>query len=207
MIKIKPTPAPPKCVLVGDTGVGKTVLMRQWRHLSTRFVPSATIGADFHCVTFRRNGSEFNLNVWDTAGQERFQSVSNSYLRNADAAVIMYDISDRATFDHVPKWHQTVLSNASDQGCVFVIVGNKLDSAHRRKVSTAEGEMLAATLESGACPVLFLESSAKVGVNTDLPLNGLVDRLMQRGRLVPESPRGDSEDEDASPDKDCCVVS
>ena len=81
------------------------------------------------------------LQIWDTAGQERFRTITSGYYRGADAIIIVYDLTDRETFENVNMWYEE-MSKAINQKVVCVLVGNKLDMDSRRAVSTGEGRSL-----------------------------------------------------------------
>merc|ERR1711881_543120 len=83
------------------------------------------------------------LQLWDTAGQERFRSLIPSYIRDSSVAIVVYDITNRKSFENVQKWHDDVRVERGNKVIVF-LVGNKTDLADKRQVSVAEGEAKAA---------------------------------------------------------------
>jgi small GTP-binding protein len=99
------------------------------------------------------------LQLWDTAGQERFRSLIPSYIRDSSVAVVVYDITNRASFLNTSKWIEDV-RNERGNDVIVVLVGNKTDLTERRQVSVEEGEDKAQ--KEG---ILFIESSAKAGFN------------------------------------------
>mmetsp|Transcript_14995 Transcript_14995/g.37722 ORF Transcript_14995/g.37722 Transcript_14995/m.37722 type:complete len:155 (+) Transcript_14995:1-465(+) len=99
------------------------------------------------------------LQLWDTAGQERFRSLIPSYIRDSSGAIVVYDITNRASFLNTSKWIEDVRSERGSD-VVIVLVGNKTDLADRRQVSTEEGEEKAKENN-----VMFIETSAKMGYN------------------------------------------
>jgi Ras-related protein Rab-6A len=107
------------------------------------------------------------LQLWDTAGQERFRSLIPSYIRDSSVAVIVYDISNRESFENTTKWLEDIRSERGDDVCIC-IVGNKTDLADKRVVSLEEGEEKAK--REG---VLFIETSAKASYN----IKGLFRKL------------------------------
>jgi len=89
-----------KLVFLGEQSVGKTSLITRFMYNSYDANYQATIGIDFLCKTlYLENDKSIRLQLWDTAGQERFRSLIPSYIRDSSAAVVVYDISDRSTFD------------------------------------------------------------------------------------------------------------
>ncbi|XP_059800070.1 ras-related protein Rab-43 isoform X2 [Hypanus sabinus] len=97
-----------KVVLIGDAGVGKTCVVQRFK--SGIFVERQgnTIGVDFTMKTLEIQGKRVKLQIWDTAGQERFRTITQSYYRSANGAIIAYDISKRGTFASVPQWIEDV---------------------------------------------------------------------------------------------------
>jgi GTP-binding nuclear protein Ran len=119
-----------KLVLIGDGGVGKTTFVK--RHLSGEFekkyVP--TMGVEVHPLNFFTNYGELRFDVWDTAGQERFGGLRDGYYIQAQAAIIMFDVTSRVTYKSVPNWHRDI-ERVLDR-VPTVLVGNKYDVKDRR---------------------------------------------------------------------------
>lgn len=138
-----------KLVLLGQPGVGKTCLV--YRYLYNTFGETiSTIGASFAMkkVTPAQGGQACNLGIWDTAGQERFDSLSSFYCRGARAAIICFDLTDRASFESLStKWIRKVTDEA-EAGCHICLVGTKADliqsGTATRAVKEEEVEALAA---------------------------------------------------------------
>jgi Ras-related protein Rab-1A len=107
------------------------------------------------------DNQNIKLQIWDTAGQERFRTLTASYYRGAHGIIIVYDVTDRETFENVRQWMHEIERFANDNVCK-VLVGNKCDLDDRRKVSTAEGQELA---QSYGIP--FLETSAKMNLSVE----------------------------------------
>jgi Ras-related protein Rab-6A len=100
------------------------------------------------------------LQLWDTAGQERFRSLIPSYIRDSSVAVVVFDVSNRASFLNSSKWIDDVRAERGND-VVIALVGNKTDLGNeKRQVSTEEGEERAKRDD-----LLFMECSAKAGYN------------------------------------------
>ena len=99
------------------------------------------------------------LQLWDTAGQERFRSLIPSYIRDSSVAVVVYDITNKKTFENTRKWVDDVRGERGND-VIIVLVGNKTDLNDKREVTTAQGEE-----EAKMNNLMFIETSAKVGHN------------------------------------------
>ncbi|VUZ41312.1 unnamed protein product, partial [Hymenolepis diminuta] len=119
-------------------------------------------------------GKLIKLQLWDTAGQERFRSITKSYYRDADAVMLVYDVTKQETFLNIKSWLHDLSSHAPSS-TVVAIVGNKTDDAGKRTVKTQNGSALAA--ENGA---LFLETSAKSGSNVDSAFLAITKSLIKK---------------------------
>lgn len=103
------------------------------------------------------------MQIWDTAGQEQFRSITRSYYRGAAGALLVYDVTNRSSFEALEGWLKDMLAGVGMEaspngvsGMVIMLVGNKTDLEHKRKVSKEEGEQFAR--DHG---LLFIETSAK----------------------------------------------
>lgn len=121
---------------------------------------AATIGIDFLSKTMYLEDRTVRLQLWDTAGQERFRSLIPSYIRDSSVAVVVYDVTNRASFASTQRWIDEVRAERGSD-VVVALVGNKSDAVDRRQVTAEEGE--ARARELGA--EVFVETSAKAGFN------------------------------------------
>ena len=117
-----------KLILLGDSGVGKTSIIRQYinRKFSTQY--KATIGADFITKDMIIDNTHITLQIWDTAGQERFQSLGVAFYRGSDCAILVFDLSDHTTFDRLDTWRDEFLIHASPHNpekFPMILLGNK----------------------------------------------------------------------------------
>ena len=118
--------------------------------------------ADYKFKTIEHSGKRVKLQIWDTAGQERFKAITTRYYRMAAGILLVYDITDRASFTNVEGWMQSIHEHG-DPSCQVVIVGNKVDCAAERAVSPEEGRECA---EKYGAP--FFEASARTGENVEI---------------------------------------
>lgn len=150
-----------KVIVVGDSGVGKSCLLLRFVDRKYRSDHSTTIGLDFGMKRVELEGGiRVKLHVWDCCGMETFLSVCVAYYRTASAVLLVYDVTDRRTFEHILWWCENVRKHSSREASL-VLVGNKADLS-ARQVSHHEGEALANSL-----PAAFFETSAKDFVNVD----------------------------------------
>ena len=151
-----------KYIVVGDTEVGKTCLLL--RYTDDKFDPATeiTIGAEYGTKTLTLSGQQqAKLDIWDTAGQENFRSLTRGYFRGACAAVLVFDVTHRQSFEHIQNWVAEVRQHeVTACPITMVLVGNKTDLSTKRRVSTDEAsEYVRAT--PGI--VKYIEASAKSG--------------------------------------------
>lgn len=148
-----------KLVFLGDEAVGKTSIITRFMYDTFEMAYKVTIGIDFVSKTMYLEDKIVRLQLWDTAGQERFRSLIPSYIRDSSVAVVVYDISNRASFLNSEQWIEDV-RNERGNDVVIMLVGNKTDLSDRRQVATDEGEKKAKEWN-----VMFIETSAKAGFN------------------------------------------
>jgi len=148
-----------KLLLIGDSGVGKTCLL--FRFAENSFNPTfiSTIGIDFKIQTVEIDGKRIKLQVWDTAGQERFRTITTAYYRGAMGILLVYDVTNKKTFDNITNWLRNIEEHAAE-GVEQLLVGNKSDQEDRRVISEEQGQLLA--VQHG---IDFIECSALSGEN------------------------------------------
>mmetsp|Transcript_21990 Transcript_21990/g.55202 ORF Transcript_21990/g.55202 Transcript_21990/m.55202 type:complete len:241 (-) Transcript_21990:409-1131(-) len=162
-----------KIVLLGDSGVGKTSIALRYSEgfFSNHINP--TIGASFLTKRIVVEDVKIKLQIWDTAGQERFRSLAPMYYRGACAAIIVYDVSYRASYEKVKGWTQELKDNLEGD-IVIAVVGNKCDLESSREVPTEVGRTYAADI--GA---IFCETSARDNVGITELFCRIASRLNQ----------------------------
>uniref|UniRef100_A0A8C6TWX6 small monomeric GTPase n=1 Tax=Neogobius melanostomus TaxID=47308 RepID=A0A8C6TWX6_9GOBI len=173
-----------KVMLVGDSGVGKTCLLVRFKDgafLAGSFI--STVGIDFRNKVMTIDAVKVKLQIWDTAGQERFRSVTHAYYRDANALLLLYDVTNKRSFDNIRAW-LTEIHEYAQQDVVVMLLGNKADSSHVRAVKREEGERLAK--EFG---VPFMETSAKSGLNVELAFTAVAKELKHRTMKEPDEPK------------------
>jgi len=121
-----------KIILLGSANVGKTSLLHQY--VNMRFVNAykATIGSDFVVKETMIDDSRVAMQIWDTAGQERFQSLSSAFYRGSDCCVLVFDVTDKSSFESLTKWRDEFLAQAQPKDpelFPFIVMGNKVRRA------------------------------------------------------------------------------
>ncbi|XP_046985648.1 ras-related protein Rab-31 [Schistocerca americana] len=143
-----------KIVVLGAQGVGKTSMVVRYIGKMFSHHISPTIGASFFTCKINIEDTRVKLQVWDTAGQERFRSMAPMYYRNANAALLVFDITQYDSFLSVKSWVKELQRNV-DEPMVLSVVGNKIDLSDGRKVSKEEASAYAESIGAR-----YFESSA-----------------------------------------------
>ena len=153
-----------------------------------------TVGAAFLCKVVEVDGTDVKLELWglrshtktkktlamlstqkntDTAGPERFRFMAPMYYRNAQAVIVGFDVTRRETMNACDRWVEELRTNVPD--CVVVAVGNKIDLAERREISTEEAR---AHFEEKGVP--YFETSAKTGEGVNELFDAVVRMVIER---------------------------
>ncbi|KAK8875871.1 Ras- protein Rab-4A [Tritrichomonas musculus] len=157
-----------KVIVVGDSGVGKTcLLVRYIRNLFDE-ESQPTLGVEFMTKIVTTEKHKIQLQLWDTAGQELFRSVTRGYYRGSAGAFLVFDITNRDTFDNIGRWLQDI-KDVARSDVVTLLIGNKSDKADQRQVSTEEAQEFAQKNS-----MQYFETSAKTGSNISESIDACV---------------------------------
>ena len=148
-----------KLIVVGNQGTGKSSILNRFVNDTFEENYQTTIGLDFQSKNITIHDQDVRLIIYDTAGQEKFRSLIPMYIREAQIILIIYDISDRNSFESIPNWIHEV-NEVINKEVVFALIGNKIDLEDKRKVTYEEGKKLAEKNN-----FVFQEVSAKSGKN------------------------------------------
>jgi len=164
-----------KVLMIGNTSCGKSSLLT--RYVDDSFEPSriSTIGIDFKMKTINVLGKRAKLQIWDTAGQERFRTITQAYYRGAMGIIIVYDVTDRVSFEDVKRDWIINVNRHVNVDVRKTLVGNKSDMEAERAVSTEEGQRLADELG-----IRFFETSALRGDNVDNLFLSMATEIRER---------------------------
>jgi small GTP-binding protein len=150
-----------KLVLLGDTSVGKSCLAIRFSRDEFYDFQEPTVGASFMTQTVVLNDSTtIRFDIWDTAGQERYRALAPMYYRGAVAGVVVYDITNKESFDGAKTWVKE-LKTRGTPNIIITLVGNKTDLPESlRKVSRDEAQVYADSND-----IMYFETSAKESDN------------------------------------------
>ncbi|KAF8109610.1 hypothetical protein N665_0094s0076 [Sinapis alba] len=160
-----------KVVLIGDSAVGKSQLLARFARDEFSLDSKATIGVEFQTRTLLIEEKSVKAQIWDTAGQERYRAVTSAYYRGAVGAMLVYDITKRETFDHIPRWLEELRAHA-DKNIVIILIGNKSDLEDQRAIPTEDAKEFAE--KEG---LFFLETSALNATNVENSFNTLMTEI------------------------------
>ena len=148
-------------IALGNIEVGKTAYII--RNTENKFRPSlSTVGIDMKNKRIElENGKKVKVRFIDTSGQERYHSLAPNFIKKADGIILMYDITNRESFDTISKWWDDILNN-KEKDFPVILVGNKCDLEDERKVQKEEGESIAKKYN-----FKFYETSNKDGTNIE----------------------------------------
>lgn len=172
-----------KIVILGDQYVGKTSILNKFKYENTDEKYTPTIGIDFLTKNVYLEDKTIRLIMWDTAGSERFKSLIPSYIKNANAVILTYDITAKSTFTSLDKW----LSDISDKvpsNSYIILAGNKLDLEGKRQVSLDEVKKFADDKK-----LEFIETSAKTGQNIKHLFDTITASLYDSVNILPNKER------------------
>ena len=177
-----------KIIFVGDSGVGKTTMIKNINEEPYQDLRESSIGIDFYSKKITYKGIEIRLQMWDTAGQEKYRGLIPSYIRNAALIFLIYDISSKESFNNLTQWIEFINSYEKTK---IVLCGNKIDLENERKVSKTQGEDYAKEKN-----LVFHEVSALENINmikmfyrciAELPyFDDKIDNNISREKLAEE---------------------
>ncbi|KAM6373666.1 ras-related protein Rab-5A isoform 1-T6 [Alca torda] len=150
-----------KLVLLGESAVGKSSLVLRFVKGQFHEFQESTIGAAFLTQTVCLDDTTVKFEIWDTAGQERYHSLAPMYYRGAQAAIVVYDITNEESFARAKNWVKELQRQASPN-IVIALAGNKADLANKRAVDFQEAQAYADDNS-----LLFMETSAKTSMNVN----------------------------------------
>ena len=198
-----------KVLILGDSFVGKTNMLKRFLHNEFYMNTKETVGVEFGSKNFIMGESDIiKAQIWDTAGQERYRSVTKAYYKGAKGALLVYDITRKSTFENVDNWLIDLRTNA-DKDILIILIGNKRDLMDNREVSVEEAQTKAEQYN-----IAYMETSAKSGDNISKAFTELVEQVykanitMLQSDVQIEDSNGEgvnlNRDEEKIKKKGCC---
>ncbi|KAI8143401.1 small GTPase superfamily [Fennellomyces sp. T-0311] len=150
-----------KVIMVGSGGVGKSALTLQYMYgdFVEEYDPTK---ADSYRKKVMLDGQECQIDILDTAGQEEYAAIRDNYYRSGEGFLCVFSVCEHESFEHTQEFRDQILRVLDDDTIPFILVGNKVDLAHLRKVSSSEAQQLS---QEWGCP--YLETSAKTRQNVE----------------------------------------
>ena len=169
-----------KILLLGDWSVGKTCFLMRYIDNTFNEIHLSTIGMDYKLkdVTLE-NGKTVKIQIWDTAGQERYKSISKSYVKGANGIFLIYDITNKASFEGIRNWVKQIKEQVSPRVCV-ALVANKIDDKEKEEVSSEDGIKL-----SNEIKFPFYQVSAKEGIGVNECFDELIKQIVKNYESAP----------------------
>ncbi|XP_029052386.1 ras-related protein RabJ-like isoform X1 [Osmia bicornis bicornis] len=159
-----------KVVALGSHGVGKTSMIIRYVGKAFNEHVNPTIGASFFTCKLNVDNAKIMLQVWDTAGQERFRSMAPMYYRNANAAMLVFDLTQYNTFAAMKGW-VTELRRNVEEAIVLVVIGNKSDLIKERQVDAEEGKVYATKIGASYHETSVLQNEGIENVFLDIGMS------------------------------------
>ena len=163
-----------KVLILGDKAVGKSCFLFFFTENKFQEIYLSTAGMDYkYKDVMYEEGKTIRLQIWDTAGQERYRTITTGLFKGAVGIILMYDITDKQTFNNVREWIKSIEEETSKK-VILILVGNKVDKKER-EVLKAEGEQIA---EEYNFP--FFETSAQSGLNVNSVFETLAKLIVEK---------------------------
>ena len=165
-----------KILLLGDSSVGKTCFLKRYTENTFQDAYLSTIGFDFkYKLVTLEDGKIVKVQLWDTAGEERFRTIAKSYYKGAHGIVLIYDVTNRKTYENIRKWMNQIKDDSSSNISI-ILVANKIDCENEfRQVTKEEGEVLA---KNNNLPIF--EASAKDNINVEESFKYLIEEINKK---------------------------
>ena len=159
-----------KCVLLGETAVGKSSLLSRFisNKFKTDFISTMSGYSSMKQVYFEKSNKKINYEIWDTAGEEKFRSVTKIFYQDSKVAILMYDITRKDSFEALKNYWYIEVRDNSPKNIIIAIVGNKSDLYEYEEVTEEEGQEFADSIDA-----IYMQTSAYNGTG----INELFDMI------------------------------
>ena len=185
---------------LGDSTVGKTFLTKKFVDDITNTESTlSTIGNEYY-ITKRNlsDGNQYKIIIYDTAGQEKFRSLSLNSIRHCDGVILMYDITNRNSFDSISKWVKDIY-DVKEENFPLILIGNKYDLKDHRQVSEKEGLETAEKYKT-----LYFETSALEGINVEKSIDELLNKIISKKIIKNKTLKLDARKSKVKTKHKCC---
>ena len=164
-------------LIIGDSSVGKTSILTRYTNGTFKEEYLATVGLDYYSKDEIFNNKTINVKLWDTAGQERYKSLTQSYFKNAEGVIVVYDITNTESFDNLKFWINSIKANMENKNIFIpvIIIGNKTDMEESREIMTEDAEKFAEENK-----YKYFETSAKTGEGIDKAIRDLINQILNQ---------------------------
>ena len=164
-----------KVLLCGNSGVGKTSIFKRYFKNEFEGNYNSSIGIDFQTKVIKRKSKQYSIQVFDTAGEERFRSITSSYFRMAEYFLLIFDLTNRNSFDAIPEW--IALLKEYVEKPKFMIIGNKSDLEKNKIPDDEINDALEGKEQFKINDENFIKVSAKTGKNINYAFDYLLDLI------------------------------
>lgn len=155
--------------------MGKSSLLTQYVEDDFHDVFISTIGIDFRNKNLEVLGRKVKVRIWDTAGQERFKTLTGKFYRGSHGILMLYDMTNRESFNNVDKWMQQIKDNIGDTNPCIVLVANKKDLEDSRVITQTEGKRLARKYG-----IPYFETSARTDTGVNDAFQALAEAVVKK---------------------------
>ena len=159
-------------MLLGNNSVGKTCFILRYADNIFNDVYLATGGIDFKVKYITLKEQQYKLIIYDTTGEEKYRSIALNVIKTAQGIILMYDITNKESFDSIPDWIRSI-KEAKGDNFPMILCGNKVDNIDKRQISEKEGGELADKYK-----IKFFETSNKEGINIDEAVLSIVNKIL-----------------------------
>ena len=109
-------------ITIGNQAVGKTAISKRFSNDEFDELYSATIGIDFFSKTVKRDGEDISVKIWDSTGQERFMTITKQYIKRAEGILVVFDVTDRASFEKLDMWLSQITDQTREQKSLWLLL-------------------------------------------------------------------------------------
>lgn len=166
-----------KIIVVGDHCCGKTNIISKYATDNFNLSSVPTIGIDFAIKNVIYHKKRIRMELWDSAGQEKYRSLTSVYYRNATAIIIVFDLTNRESFNNIEKWVNEICLYSEIP--IIMVIGNKADLKDLRVIPSSIAKEYCQKYNFP-----YVETSAKDGSNIDIAFALLLKNIFKKSNLA-----------------------